>query len=137
MTGGCWEFLMFGFPIDHDGSEVSITKNNHAGAGPEFQQEIVGYLSKEIREGAVLGPCPTNPFLLPIAVSPLNTVPKREPGRRRIILDLSFPEGRAVNDGIVADRYLGQHEKLSFPSIDDLVKIIHKKEQAAYSLNEI
>ena len=52
---------------------------------------------------------------------------KKDSSKRRVILDLSFLQGRSVNDGIQADSYLGQYGKLTFPSIDDLVKIIHKK----------
>ena len=44
-----------------------------------------------------------------------------------MILDLSFPREAAVNDGICSDRYLDEYDKLWFPSIDDLVRIIHKK----------
>ena len=121
------EFLMFGFPIDHDGSPVSVMKQNHTGAGPQFVNEIQEYLKFDIEQGAVLGPLRQNPFPEPIAVSPLNSVPKRDSGKRRIVLDLSFPEGFSVNDGIRADSYLGEVSKLTFPSIDDLVKIIHRK----------
>ena len=36
-----------------------------------------------------------------------------------MILDLSFPLGRAVNDGMIKDNYLGFNAKLSFPKVDD------------------
>jgi hypothetical protein len=35
-----------------------------------------------------------------MAISPLNSVPKTHFIERRVIVDLSFPEGLAVNDGI-------------------------------------
>jgi hypothetical protein len=36
-----------------------------------------------------------------MAISPLNSVPKKDSLERRVIVDLSFsPEGLAVNDGI-------------------------------------
>lgn len=36
-----------------------------------------------------------------MAVSPLNTVPKKDTTDRRVILDLSWPPGTSVNDGIL------------------------------------
>ena len=121
------QFLMFGFPIDHDGSSVTHNKLNHQGAGAQFQEYIEGYLKDEIRRGCVFGPCNFPPFPEPVGISPLNSVPKKETGKRRVVVDLSFPEGFSVNDGIKSDEFLGQYDKLRFPNIDDLIKIIHKK----------
>ena len=121
------DFLMFSFPIDHDGSEVTHNEVNHKGEGPEFHDDIIAYLKKEIAEGAVIGPFSEPPFKDEIGVSRLNSIPKRDSMRRRVILDLFFPEGKSVNDGISSECYLGEHKKLVFPSIDDLVKIIHQK----------
>lgn len=43
-----------------------------------------------------------------------------------MILDLSFPAGQAVNDGISKDLYLGQRIGLSYPGMDELVRMIVK-----------
>jgi hypothetical protein len=48
-----------------------------------------------------------NPFNDPIALSPLHSVPKKDSSERRVIVDLSFPEGESVNLGILKDEYLG------------------------------
>ena len=121
------QFLRFGFPIDHDGSQVTINSVNHKDADPEFHSDILAYLNTEIREGAVLGPLRNIPFKGPVAISPLNSVPKKDSSKRRVILDLLFPRGKSVNDGIKADSYLGIVDKLVFPSIDHLVRIILNK----------
>ena len=118
---------MFGFPIDHDGSKVTLNKKNHQGAGPEFAPQVEAYLQEEVARGCVLGPFKQPPFPGPVAVSPLNTVAKKDSNSRRVIVDLSFPENFSVNSGIKADEFLGVPDKLRFPSIDDLIKIIHKK----------
>ena len=55
-------------------------------------------------------------------LSPQNSVPKKETSDRRLILDLSFPEGNSINDGIPKDEYLGVMDKLSIPSVDELVE---------------
>ena len=56
--------------------------------------------------------------------SPLNSVPKKDSQERRLILDLSMPQGNAINDGIDKDYCLGTYEKLSLPSVDNLVERI-------------
>ena len=33
-------------------------------------------------------------------MSPFGVIPKKEPGKWRLIVDLSFPEGASVNDGV-------------------------------------
>ena len=44
-----------------------------------------------------------------------------------MILDLSYPEGAAVNEGIPKDFYLGHKIDLVFPRVDDLVTLIKIK----------
>ena len=39
-----------------------------------------------------------------------------------MILDLSFPEGSSVNDGISKEFYCGQPIKLTYPTIDDMAR---------------
>ena len=54
-------------------------------------------------------------------VSALNAVEKRDSEERRVIVDLSWPCGHSVNDGIPSDSYLGEPLVLRFPTIDDIV----------------
>ena len=54
-----------------------------------------------------MGPFKVNPFNQPIGISPLNTRDKKDSSEKRIILDLSFPLGLAINEGIDKDKYLG------------------------------
>ena len=53
----------------------------------------------------MLGPFRELPFEREFCISPLNTVSKKDSDERRVILDLSFPEGKAVNENIPKDRY--------------------------------
>ena len=69
----------------------------------------------------MLGPMHSHPFGEKAAFSPLNTRPcPDEPDRPRVIMDLSFPVGHAVNDGIEVNCYLGEDYTLKYPSVDDL-----------------
>lgn len=117
-------FLKFGWPINYERKTMpTASKVNHKGA-TEFEQVIDNYLKREIECGATLGPFKTNPFKAEVFTSPLNSVPKKDSSERRVILDLSFPHGQAVNDGIPKGEYLGENYELSYPSVDDLAKQI-------------
>ena len=92
-----------------------------------YPPEIRKYLTKEIECKAVLGPFQKNPFNSPCFFSPLNTRDKRGLMEKRIILDLSFPEGNSVNDGLDKTKYLGDDIVLNFPTVDKLAEIMVKK----------
>ena len=96
-----------------------ITLKNHKGAS-EYPESLRGYILKERSHRAVMGPFKKVPFQSKVRISPLSTRPKKDTQDRRIILDLSFPIGDSVNDGIPKDSYLGFEAKLSFPKVDDL-----------------
>ena len=94
----------------------------------ELRAQIASLRAKNVAQGATLGPFDHNPLGdFPIAVSPLNSVPKSETSERRIILDLSFPPGRGVNDGIERNMFLGEAYKLRLSGTDDMVDLIHRK----------
>ncbi len=126
------DFLEFGWPIGFQGRELPISKlQNHSGA-KLFQNAIDKYISKELGFGAILGPFSSNPFRIPVAVSPLNSVPKNEGRERRVILDLSFPAGGSVNEGISKEEYLGVEIKLTYPSVDNLAKLIGRRGRGCF-----
>jgi hypothetical protein len=58
---------------------------------------MTNYLIKESSYQAVGGLIKDNPFNEPIALSPLNSVPHKDSSERRVIVDLSCPEGESVN----------------------------------------
>ena len=84
-------------------------------------------MEKEKLYGAILGPFDQVPFSEAFCISPLNTVSKKKSLERRVILDLSFPEGSSINEGISKDFYLGSKIDLTFPRVDDLVDLIKLK----------
>ena len=67
---------------------------------------------------AVTGPFSHNPFSCPVAVSPLNSVPKSDTTERQIILDLSWPVGSSENDGIQSGSFWAQEIALVYPTVD-------------------
>ena len=120
------DFLAFGWPINcHSVVSVSSQPPNHASA-TKFPGVIDAFLSTELGHSATAGPFTCNPFPAPIRTSPLQTVPKNGT-KRRVVLDLSFPPGSSVNDGIPTDSYLDQPFHLSLPLPADFVDLILSK----------
>jgi len=102
------DFLEYGWPVGHLGKpfESSFCRN-HKGA-TKFPEDINKYLKKESTYKAIVGPFKSNPFIEPMAISPINSVPKKDSLERRVIVDMSFPENNSVNNGISKDQYLGE-----------------------------
>ena len=116
------DLLKFGFPLGHNGTHGSkIIPDNHKGA---VDWDLQPYLDKEVKSGAAIGPFDSSPFGEDTFYSPLNSVAKKESQKRRLILDLSFPENNSINEGIEKDWYLGEYDKLELPSVDQLVEKI-------------
>ena len=59
----------------------------------------------------------------------MNTVIKKDSVERRVILDLSYPVGNSINDGISQEYYLGKKINICYPNVDDFVDIIKLKGQ--------
>ena len=115
------DYLEFGWPIGYDYHGVLPCSDfrNHKGA-LDFPSAVDSYLSSELAFDSVCGPFARNPFEAPIALSPLNSVPKPDSVERRFILDLSWPAGSSVNDGISKDFFLGEPVELTHPTVDDI-----------------
>ena len=114
------EWIKYGWPTGRVPSwpEPELSNKNHKGAA-EFPDQLQKYIKKEIDYAAVMGPFESIPFSDNIGISPLSTRPKKGSQDRKVILDLSFPIGKSVNDGIPKDSYLGFTAKLTFPKTDD------------------
>ena len=69
----------------------------------EQPQVILEYLALECCEGRVLGPLDPSKFHF-IHRSQFGVVPKSTPGKWRLIVDLSSPERKSVNNGISVPR---------------------------------
>ncbi len=115
--------LEFGFPVGYEGGQLPTPSQvNHAGAR-QFPDAVGKYIGREVGFGATLGPFVSNPLCCPLSVSPLNTVPK-DNDQRRVIVDLSFPDGASVNSGIPKGMYLDVETDLQYPTVDSLVSHI-------------
>ena len=111
--------LEFGMPINCDG-EFGFKKpqKNHFSA-LSFKGDVSEYFAKGLMSQALLGPFKSAP-IQDLRFSPLMSVPK-EINKRRIIVDFSFPPGKAINDGISRSTYLEFEIKFSLPSVRSMV----------------
>ena len=119
------QYLEFGFPMDFDRSkELKFDAGrNHKGAR-DFPDFIVSYLRRECSQLRIVGPFQSNPLSVPLVISPLNSVPKSDTVDRRVIVDLSWPHGTSVNDGISKDSYMNEPINLRYASIEEVCDMI-------------
>ena len=126
------EWMKYGWPTGRlpTMQEPAKTFKNHKGA-TDHPEALIHYIAKEKRHDAVIGPLEKIPFNTNIGISPISTRPKKTSQERRIIIDLSFPPGESVNDGMIKDNYMGKVVKLTFPRVDDLALRIYTLGKAA------
>ena len=106
-------------PLDCDVSfGVKKPQKNHFSALC-FKKDVGDYFYKGVQSKAMLGPFKLSP-IPDLCYSPLMTVPK-ENSLRRVIVDFSFPPGKAVNDGISKYSYLKFEVDFSLPSVKTMV----------------
>ena len=79
--------------------------HNHLSAS-NFDSHVQAYIDTELSWNAIAGPFEYPPFSNDFVCSPLQTVPKRGSSTWRVVMDLSFPSGCSVNDGIPQDTYM-------------------------------
>ena len=123
---GYWDtqlplLIRFGFPLDFDRkTPLESHMENHRSA-KDFPQDIRAYLEEERTYDAILGPFDAPP-LPNLHTSPFMTRDKPHSKNRRVIVDLSFPQGRSVNAGSAQNVYLNTPFLLKLPTIDHVVK---------------
>ena len=93
--------LREGFRIGFESSMVNL-KSASSNMRSSFEHPFVidSYLQTEVSSGRVAGPFSAPPFPS-LHISRFGVIPKNnQPGKWRLILDLSSPVGHSVNDGI-------------------------------------
>ena len=121
------DLIKFGFPLDFDREgTLGETLDNHASAN-EYPDQVAKYIQEEISHNAMLGPFDILPFNLHI--SPFMTREKAGSNTTRTIIDLSWPKGLSVNDGVSSS--VDTHFELKYPSIDLMVNPLNALGPAA------
>ena len=117
--------IRYGFPLDFNpASPLQHQEINHASANL-FTKDVAHYLQEETSFKAILGPFDAPP-IENLHISPFMTRPKPSSDHRRVIIDLSFPKGQSVNQGVSSEQYLNTAFILSLPTIDNITQKICK-----------
>ena len=96
ITGGIRSGLCVGFQC---GAVACQSRERNMQSAQQCRVKVAEFLALECAAGRILGPF--DPGLVPtVHINSLGAVPKSTPGKYRLIVDLSSPEGYSVNDGI-------------------------------------
>lgn len=111
--------LRNGFHLGFQHSKkLKSAKSNKASAN-QHSEVIDRYLANEVSLGRVAGPFSSPPFPH-LHVSSFGVIPKKgQPGKWRLIVDLSSPGGLSVNDGIDPDKFTMQ-----YITVDQIIRMI-------------
>lgn len=125
-------FLRYGWPIGYDSTKTPTpTYRNHPSA-TNYSSQIRSFINKECSEQAMLGPFYEEPFDEWFQVSPLMSRPKKDVTERRVIIDLSYPEGEGVNSAIVKNVLEGEELIYSLPTLSSLTQALIDSNQEMY-----
>lgn len=117
-------FLRYGCSVGYNNeAPPTSVHTNHQSARRDVQH-VKKFIHTELSHGALVGPFMQPPFTPWTRVSPILTRPKKDSIEKRIIVDLSFPEGEAVNTGIDIRSVYGRDLSYTLPNIKDLIAIL-------------
>ena len=117
--------IRYGFRVGFNYAQKCHRSGNNLLSSKEQPQVVNEYLMAECCEGRVLGPL--DPSGLPhVHTSRIGVIPKSTPGKWRLIVDMSSPEGFSVNDGIPEALC-----SLSYVTINDAVQGVLAYRQGA------
>ena len=106
--------------------EITTLKSAKANCPSAVQHPsvITEYLAKEVSLGRVFGPTSV-PAVDSLQINRFGVIPKKD-GGWRLILDLSFPFGHSVNDGINKEEFT-----LTYSKVPDAIALIIKAGRGA------
>lgn len=113
-------FLRFGWPLGYsaDSPPTSIPDNHPSGTN--HMEHVNTFIQTELAHKAIVGPFKEPPFFPWTRNNPIMSRPKKDTQARRIIIDLTFPDERGVNQGIDIHSILGRDISYTLPNIWDL-----------------
>ena len=92
--------IEYGFRIGVDVTREFKSATQNMLSAKQNPQVIEEYLQSEVGKGNILGPFAPGSAPL-VHINRFGVIPKKyQPGKWRIITDLSYPEGRSVNEAI-------------------------------------
>ena len=114
------DHLECGWVLDYTAAFPPVpTFMNHARAD-DIVQRVAPVLVLECSLGGMIGPFCKSPFKEWYQLSLLMKRPKKDSSKKRIIMDLSFPLGKAVNAGILKRFFQCKPFSFTLPSVTTL-----------------
>ena len=107
------EMLEFGFPIGYTASLPPAPYSRNHPSPTQHPSVVTAYINKELEHAAIIGPVQSHPFQWS---NPMMTRPNKDSSVRRVIADLSMPQGTSVNSGIPKNSLDGAPFKLRLPN---------------------
>ena len=108
-----------GLALTTDATRANQQKGTWKSAS-KHREIVASYIGAECEAKRLLGPI-RNEHCHNIQISPFGAIPKSEPGKWRLIVDLSSPLGTSVNDGIAK-----QLCSLTYMTVDEVAaRIVH------------
>ena len=109
-----------GFRVGIDYRRPLKSADRNMASVSHFPQAIRDYLAEECAMGRVLGPFPIC-TMHGAHISRFGLIPKKSPGKWRLIVDLSSPEGFSVNDGVYSHLC-----SVNYVSVDDALREVSR-----------
>ena len=121
-------FLKFGFPLDFPKNEEGKLKSTEASHSSAIQhrEHVDTYLLDEIGHQAIAGPYDQPPYGDKTQISPFMTRDKSDSEKRRVIIDLSWPQGASINHFTRPNIYLNTAYKLQYPTVDHITAYLRE-----------
>ena len=128
------DMMQFGWPSSYTAPKPpTSTDINHPSAHRHMDQ-VNKFVQKELAYDALAGPFDCPPFAPWTQLSPIMTrakkdtvtTPQGEAQAQRIIVDLSYPVGNSVNDGIARHFFQGDALQYNLPTVEDAVTKIKR-----------
>ena len=127
------DYLEFGWPVGYTAPYPPVSVGVNHKSAEDYPVQVREYIDKELSLGGIIGPFHAPPFAPWTYLSPLLTQPKRDSLDRRVILDLSYPEGgRTVNAGITKNCLDGLPHSYTLPTVEDLATYVRLMGQSSY-----
>lgn len=114
------QYLRFGWLVGYEADTPPASVHENHQSGKQHIDQVKKFVKTEVELGALIGPFAKPPFHPWTRVSPILTRPKKDSDTQLIIIDLSFPKGLAVNNGIDITSIFGKDSTYVLPSISDL-----------------
>ena len=114
--------ISHGFRIGYDWAAPRLSASRNMASADEHPAVIQAYIDEERELGRIMGPFSPGDLQPEVHISRFGIIPKKhQKGKWRMIVDLSHPQGRSINDGISSELC-----SLSYTKLDEIVESIWK-----------